>query len=255
MDALANTLVEQFTTSQIYAIKYRKYDYSCAEYFADTSIKNIVDLYFAVLVNFYSSEFVIYPNEKDRHLYFNNTIKKSVLNCGHDVVSRVSCIKMFISAQPKNIKLMVPGDENFLIDMDDEKIFAMLVEATHINEKMDQQSIIANIIEQYAKPIIYFLPCSQSMSEIFVSNSINTVINYCFESIHDWFASDTETDKNELGYKLAHCGTDIKSRKILLRETTIGDENYFADSIDFQFIGSNYETVEMDDDDKLELLK
>jgi hypothetical protein len=255
MNSLANILIEKLAPSQIYAIKYDKNEYQHCEYFVDTSIENIVNLYFAVLVDFYSSEFDEDNYEEDRHLYFNDIIKERVLNCSHDLVSRISCIKMFISEKPKNIKIMVPGDDGLLIDMDDDKIFTMLGASTHIDKKMDQQSIIANIIAQYTKPQIYFLSCVHYENEIFVSDSVNKVINYCFELLYCWFASKKETDENKLGYKLTHCGTDIESRKKILRENTVGDNNYFADSIDFQFIGSNYEPYHLDDKDILEMFK
>jgi hypothetical protein len=254
MDTITNALVEQLTPSQIYVVKYDKNQYEHCEYFVDTSIKNIVDLYFAVLVDFYSSEFDEDNHEEDKHLYLNDTIKKSVLECGYDIEPRVSCIKMFIDAQPKNIKIMVPGDDGLLVEMGDDEIFSMLVEATHIDKKIDQQSIVANIITQYVRPRIYFLSCVHYEDEIFVSDSVNKIINYCFELMYCWFASDTETDENEMSYKLAHCGTDIESRKIILREAILGEADGF-DDWDFEFINSKNETENMDDDDIIEMLK
>ncbi len=253
MHSLVSTIVANFTASQIYVIEYAKYRYPHCEYFVDTSITNIFNLYFKALVDFYSSDFDKNDHEEYRYLYFNDTIKESVLKCGYDFESRISCIKMFIDENPKNIKIMIPGDNGIIVDMDKCKILTLINEITHIRKKMDQNTIIANIITEYVKPRIYFIQSVEYQDEIFVSSSVNKVINYCFEIICNQFASDIETDKNEPGYKLSHCA-DIEYRKKLLRETII-DKNYFEDIYDFQYINSDYETINMNGEDLHELLK
>ncbi len=47
---------------------------------------------------------------------------------------------------------------------------------------------------------------------------------------------------------------DIEYRKKLLRETII-DKNYFENIYDFQYINSDYETIDMNGEDLYEQLK